>query len=60
MITTTTKFGYKYETPYGLNEDEYYDMIYLFMEMAKEKRLTVKQAQKLFMHCSDAVLSTKL
>lgn len=60
MITTLTKYGIGYETPEGLSEEEYYKMIYEFIDLAKNKGLTVRQAQKLFNDCADGVLNTEL
>ena len=60
MITKTTKYGKGYETPQGLEENPYYELIYEFVDLAKVKGLTVRQAQKLFTDCADVVLSTKL
>lgn len=34
--------------------------MYEFIDLAKVKGLTVRQVQKLFNDCADAVLSTKL
>ncbi len=60
MITKYTKYGMGYESPVGLNEDEYYQLLYDLMDFVKEKGLTVRQAQKLFADCSDVVLNSKL
>lgn len=60
MITETTKYGKGYENPQGLEENKYYKLMYEFVDLAKVKGLTVRQAQKLFTDCADAVLSTKL
>lgn len=60
MIIETTKYGKGYETPQGLEESQYYELMYDFVDLAKVKGLTVRQAQKLFTDCADAVLSTKL
>ena len=60
MITEITKFGKGYESPQGLEGNQYYELIYEFVDLAKVKGLTVRQAQKLFTDCADAVLSTKL
>lgn len=60
MITEITKYGKGYETPQGLEENQYHELMYEFVDLAKVKGLTVRQAQKLFVDCSDAVLSTKL
>lgn len=55
MITKTTK----YETPQGLEENQYYDLMYEFVDLAKIKGLTIRQAQKLFTDCADMVLDVK-
>lgn len=60
MNTQVTKYGNSYEHPEGINEEKYYDMLYEFVDLAKVKGLTVKQAQKLFNDCADIVLYTKL
>lgn len=60
MITETTKYGKGYESPQDLEENQYYELMYEFVDLAKVKGLTVRQAQKLFTDCADAVLSTKL
>lgn len=60
MIAQLTKYGISYETPVGLDEKTYYEMIYEFVDFVKTKGLTIKQAQKLFSDCSDAILHTKL
>ena len=60
MATTTTKYGNSYEHPYGIEEEKYYELMYEFIDLAKVKGLTVRQAQKLFTDCADMVLCTKL
>jgi hypothetical protein len=61
MITKISNFGKGYETPLGIiEEDYYYSLMYEFVDLAKERGLTVRQAQNLFIDCADAVLSTKL
>lgn len=55
-----SKFGKVYEEPQGLDEQKYYHIMDELIDFAKIKGLTVRQAQKLFTDCSDAVLSTKL
>lgn len=60
MTTTISKYGKLYEYPDGMDENKYYELMYEFVDLAKVKGLTVRQAQKLFADCSDAVLSTKL
>ena len=59
-VTQTTKYGNTYESPVGISEEKYYELLYEFVDFAKVKGLTVKQAQKLFTDCSDIVLYTKL
>lgn len=60
MATIMSKFGKVYEEPQGLDEQKYYHIMDELIDFAKIKGLTVRQAQKLFTDCSDAVLSTKL
>lgn len=55
-----TKAGNSYEVPKGINELKFYDLIYEFVDLAKVKGLTVRQAQYLFKTCSDYVLENKL
>lgn len=55
----TTKYGTVYDIPIGLEEDIYYNLLYEFVDLAKEKRLTTRQAQKLFTDCADMVLDVK-
>lgn len=59
MATKTTKFGTSYETPIGLQEENYYEMMYDLMNYVKERGLTTRQAHKLFNDCSDMVLDVK-
>lgn len=58
MITKTTKYCKGYETPQGLEESKYYKLMYEFVDLIKEKGLTVRQAQKLFTDCADIVMDT--
>ena len=60
MITKTTKYGKGYEAPNWLTEDKYYELMYEFVDLAKVKGLTIRQAQKLFIDCSDIVLDSKI
>lgn len=60
MITKTTKYGKGYEAPHGLTEDKYYELMYEFVNFTKVKGLTVRQAQKLFVDCSDIILDFKI
>ena len=60
MATTISKYGKLYEYPEGMDENKYYELIYEFVDLAKVKGLTVRQAHKLFADCTDSVLSTKL
>ena len=59
MCTQVTKYGTSYESPVGLNQDIYYEMMYEFINLVKIKGLTTRQAQKLFIDCSDMVLDIK-
>lgn len=59
MIIKTTKYGKGYDTPIGLEEDNYYEMMYDLIDYIKDKGLTVRQAQCLFIDCADMVLDTK-
>ena len=60
MATTISKYGKSYDNPQGIDEHTYYNLMSEFIDLAKVKGLTVRQAQKLFFDCADAVLSTKL
>ena len=55
-----TKSGNSYEIPKGIEELKFYDLIYEFIDLAKVKGLTVRQAQYLFKACGDYVLENKL
>lgn len=55
-----TKAGNAYEIPKGIETEEFYALIYEFVDLAKVKRLTIRQAQYLFNACSDYVLENKL
>lgn len=57
---THTKYGTSYEIPNGLQEENYYEMMYDLINYVKEKGLTPRQTQKLFIDCSDMVLDEKL
>ena len=59
MMTRTTKYGTGYEAPIGLPEDKYYDLMYELIDFCKIKGLTTRQAQKLFVDCSDMILDVK-
>lgn len=60
MITEKTKYGKGYEAPQGLEETKYYEMMYEFVDLAKVKGLTVRQAQKLFTDCADMILDIQI
>lgn len=60
MIIEQAKYGKAYNTPTGLQEDNYYEMMYDLMNYVKEKGLTTRQAQHLFTDCSDMVLDVKI
>lgn len=52
--------GMAYKIPINMDEDEFYNLIYEFVNLAKEKGLTVRQAQYLFLACNDYVLNSKV
>lgn len=60
MPTTSTKTGNYYEIPKGIEDIKFYELIYEFVDLAKVKGLTVRQAQYLFNACSDYILENKL
>lgn len=59
MATKHTKYGKGYETLNGLQEDNYYEMMYDLMNYVNKKGLTTRQAQSLFTDCFDMVLDVK-
>lgn len=59
MASKHAKYGKSYETPTGLQEDNYYEMMYDLMDYVCKKGLTIRQAQKLFVDCFDMVLDVK-
>ena len=59
MATKHAKYGKTYNTPTGLQEDNYYEMMYDLMDYINEKGLTTRQAQHLFADCFDMVLDIK-
>lgn len=59
MITQITKYGKGYEIPQGLEVNQYYELMYEFVDLAKVKGLNIRQAQKLFTDCADMVLDVK-
>ena len=52
--------GISYLSPYGIDKETFRDMLSELMEYAKEKGLTIRQAQHLFIACSDYVLDSKI
>lgn len=60
MATKHTKYGKGYETPNGLQEDNYYEMMYDLMDYVNKKGLTTRQAQSLFADCADMILDVNL
>lgn len=56
----STKSGNCYEIPRNIETENFYSMIYEFVNLAKEKGLTVRQAQMLFKACEDYVLESTL
>lgn len=59
MTTKHSKYGKGYETPNGLQEDNYYEMMYDLMDYVNKKGLTTRQAQSLFTDCADMILDVK-
>lgn len=59
MATKHAKYGKAYNTPTGLQENNYYKMMYDLMNYVNEKGLTPRQAQHLFADCYDMVLDIK-
>lgn len=59
MATKHAKYGKAYNTPTGLQEDNYYEMMYDLMDYVNKKGLTTRQAQHLFTDCFDMVLDIK-
>lgn len=55
-----TKAGNCYEVPNGIDDLKFYELIYEFVDLAKSKGLTIRQAQYLFKACGDYVLEYKL
>lgn len=55
----TAKYGKAYNTPTGLQEDNYYEMMYDLMDYVNRKGLTTRQAQNLFADCFDMILDVK-
>lgn len=55
-----TTAGNCYEVPVGIDDKKFNELIYEFVNIAKTKGLTVRQAQYLFKACSDYVLENKL
>lgn len=59
MATKHAKYGKVYDTPHGLQEDNYYEMMYDLMDYVNKKGLTTRQAQSLFTDCADMILDVK-
>lgn len=60
IAINATKAGNSYKIPNGMEDLAFYALVYEFTDLAKEKGLTVRQAQYLFDACSDYVLENKL
>lgn len=58
--TMNTKARNCYEIPKTMDTEDFYRLIYEFVDLAKVKGLTVRQAQYLFEACEDYVLESKL
>lgn len=59
MSAKQAKYGKSYDIPVGLQEDNYYEMMYDLMDYINKKGLTTRQAQHLFIDCSDMILDVK-
>lgn len=59
MATKHAKYGKAYDTPNGLHEENYYEMMYDLMDYVNKKGLTTRQAQHLFTDCFDMILDVK-
>lgn len=46
----STKAGNRYEVPNGIEYEKFNELIYEFVDLAKVKELTIRQAQYLFKH----------
>lgn len=55
-----TKYNESYKLPQGIDEKSFYALIDEFINIAKDKGLTIRQAQNLFISCSDAILDTNI
>lgn len=53
-------FETNHKNPKEINQENYNELIHEFVNLVKEKGLTVRQAQKLFSDCSDTLLDEKL
>lgn len=53
------KNGVSYKIPYGIDSDKFYSLVSEFVDLAKIKGLTIRQAQTLFYVCSEYILDTK-
>lgn len=50
-----TKYGTQYYAPVGIEQENYYDLMYELMDFTKEKGLTARQAHELFSDCLDMI-----
>lgn len=60
VSSNSTNAGNCYEIPKGIDDIKFYELMYEFVDLAKVKGLTVRQAQYLFKACGDYVLENKL
>lgn len=60
LSLNSTNAGNCYEIPNGIDDLKFYELIYEFVNIAKVKGLTIRQAQYLFKACGDYVLENKL
>lgn len=57
---TQRKYNESYKPPQGIDDNLFYALIDEFINLAKDKGLTVRQAQSLFISCSDAILDINI
>ena len=60
LSLNSTNAGNCYEIPNGIDDLKFYELMYEFVDLAKVKGLTIRQAQYLFKACGDYVLENKL
>lgn len=59
LSTNVCDNGVSYKIPHGIDSDKFYSIVKEFIDLAKIKGLTIRQAQTLFHVCSEYILDTK-